>query len=31
MAHDVPSFAFSRSTKAVEVIGITKVQANSQG
>ena len=24
MAHDAPSFAFSHSTKAVEVIGITK-------
>jgi hypothetical protein len=31
MAHDVPSFAFSRSTKAVEVIGITKIQANPRG
>ena len=31
MAHDVPSFAFSRTTKAVEVIGITKIQANSRG
>jgi len=31
MAHDAPSFAFSHSTKSVEVIGITKIQANSRG